>query len=227
MNLSYDLDVLGFGSQKGSLSGEPNAQTGFLANPYRTVNLGGSPTREQVPFQRVRQAATAGLFVMFPTGARLVPYLVFKPSYRFYWDDWGLFAHTIELRTHLPIGPIELRFTGRYYTQSAATFWNEVDGRPTYADNQGKPCNTCLSSSARGRGFYTSDPKLAAADDFFFEVRLLLKLRALRREVGRGLGAWLSDGLIELSYGHLFNDRYFHLAYGDAEVAGLSFTFPL
>jgi hypothetical protein len=225
--LSYDLGVLGFGSAKGTLSGEPNNHTGYLNNPYRMVNLGGAPAREQVPFQRIRQSASITAHWFLPTGSRTVPYVAFRPSYRFYWDDWSVYSSAVELRTHLPVGPVELRATGRYYTQTQASFWNEVNGLPLYNDNQGKPCDHCISSSARGRGFYTNDPKLGAFDSFFFELRLMLRLSAFRIYPQVPLARWLASGLIELSYGHYFNDRYAHTAYGDAEVAGLTFSFPL
>jgi hypothetical protein len=227
VSLSYDLGVLGFGSSKGSLTGAPNNQTGFLNNPYRQVNLGGSPAREQVPYQRIRQAAALALHGYLPVSSPTVPYLAFRPSYRFYWDDWSVLGHSVELRTFLPVGPVEFRVTGRYYTQSQASFWSDVAGLPSYPDNQGKPCTGCVSSSSKGRGFYTNDPKLSTFDAFFFELRLAINLRGLRPFARLPLNRWLSAGLVELSYGHYINDRYAHTAYGDAEVAGLSLSFPL
>ncbi len=74
----------------------------------------------------------------------------------------------------------------------------------------------------RAGKYATADPKLSAFNVWFFEVRLLVKLGFLRP-----LSRKLSDGFVELSYGHYFNDRYAHQAFGDAEVAGLTFTFPL
>jgi hypothetical protein len=154
----------------------------------------------------------------------MVPYVAFRPSYRFYWDDWSVLSHTPELRTFLPIGPVEFRLTGRFYTQRAASFWSSgADGVPVYSGNMGKPCTGCFKTPPPGASlFLTADPKLSAFDTFYVELRLLWQLRAIRR-----LSAWLSEGLVELSYGHLFNDRYAHTAYGDAELAAISFSFPL
>ena len=211
--LEYDLGVNGFGTR----------DNGYQANPYRTVNLGGAASHEKLPFQRIRQSAQASLHLIVPTHARVTPYVAFRPSYRGYWDDWSVYGHTVELRTYVPIGPVEARLTGRYYTQSAASFVSVgTDGVPFYPGNAGKGCAHCLAEQSRGQQFLTSDPKLTAADTFFLEARLLISLRGLRR-----LSPWLAGGTVELSYGHLFNDRYLHTAYGDAEIAALQFSFPL
>ena len=212
-NLSYDLAVSGFGTQN----------NGFQANPYRTVILGGSPSREKVPFQRVKQSLAAGFNWVIPLGSTLVPYIGFRPSYRFYWDDWTVLSSTPELRIFVPVGPAEFRVTGRYYTQRAASFWSDLgDGKPFYPGNTGKACQHCLSTSTRGQTYFTAAPKLGEMDDMFLELRLMFRLHGLRR-----LSAWLSEGLLEMSYGHLFNDKYAHTAFGDAEVAGLTLTLPL
>jgi len=229
--LEYDIHVLGFGFETGRVSGSPNADTGFQANAYRTVNVGGSPSRESVPYQRIRQAFSAASHVSLQTGGRLVPYLILRPSYRYYLDDWGLRAHTVELRTYLPIGPTELRLTGRFYTQREASFYSDVNGRPAYngAASRGLPCTTCVSDSSHGddRLFFTGDPKLSAFSSMFIELRLLLRLEPLMRRSTRAIPRWLAQGYIELSYGHYFNDRYAETTFGGADLAGLSLAFPL
>src|SRR5205807_6458581 len=111
------------GSSQGAIRGDPTIETGYQANPYRSVLLGGAPNRELEPLQRIRQTLAASLHFILPTGVKWIPYLALRPSYRFYWDDWGVLAHSPELRTYVPFGPFELRVTGRYYTQSAASFW--------------------------------------------------------------------------------------------------------
>lgn len=221
--LSYEIGCLGFG----------NTQNGWLANPYRTVNLGGAPSREQVPFQRIRQAATAGVHWLVPTGIRLMPYLAFRPAFRLYWDDWGVISESPELRLFVPVGPTELRVTGRFYNQNSVSFWSDDGVRPFYAPGtQGLPCTTCTLASSRFQPdgkpalFYTSDPKLGAFTSEFFELRLLVKLRGISTWRMPG-AAWLGAGVVEISYGHYFNGGYAHTAFGDAEVAGLTLSWPL
>jgi hypothetical protein len=49
---------------------------------------------------------------------------VIHASYRFYWDDWGIAAHTLDLTHRRPLGKgrfIEPHF--RYHVQTAADFF--------------------------------------------------------------------------------------------------------
>jgi hypothetical protein len=213
LNLNYDLSVVGFGDK----------DNGFQSNAYRMVNLGGSPSPDMLPFQRIRHALSAGLYFAIPINNPIVPYLAFRPSYRFYVDDWSVLAHTPEVRTFLPLGPTELRFTGRFYVQGQASFWSDLgDGVPFYPTNAGKECTSCTSELVRSSKYATADPKLSAFNVWYFEVRLLVKLEFLRK-----LSRKLSWGIVEGSYGYYINDRWAHQAFGNAHVAGLTFTFPL
>ena len=135
-----------------------------------------------------------------------------------------MLTHAPEVRAYLPVGPVEFRLTGRYYIQNAASFTSLVNGQPAYASGVGKPCGTCLSSSSRSL-YYTSDPKLYAWDSFFLEGRLAFSLRGLGQFKKLPLHDWLAGGVIELSYGHYFDNKVAQLAYGDADLAGLSFRF--
>jgi hypothetical protein len=214
--VSYEIGVLGFGTD----------QNGWLSNVYRSVNLGGAPARELVPHQRIRQSVAVSAHWLLPTHIRLMPYIVLRPSYRFYFDDWGINSHTPELRMYIPVGPTEFRVSARYYTQTQASFWNDVDGLPAYPNGMGLHCTTCFTQAVRQGYYYTSDPKLASFDAEFLELRFLVKLR------GMGLwripgAAWVSTGVAEVSYGHYFNGGYAHRAFGDAEVAGLELSWPL
>lgn len=232
LSVEYDVSVLGFGSSKGKVTGAPDAQTGFQSNAYRSVLLGGSPARDTLPFQRVRQSFTGAVYLTLPVDSHLVPYLVFRPSYRYYFDDWDVKAHTVELRTHLPIGPTELRLTGRYYSQGHAIFYAEsaVTGAPDYtgAAAMGLPCTTCYAESSHGTNrYFTADPKLSSFSSTFVELRLLVKLSPLQKWSTRRLPRWLSEGRVEVSYGHYFNERAPERTFGGADLAGLSFAFPL
>jgi hypothetical protein len=223
LSAGYEIAVLGFGS----------ANNGWQSNVYRTANVGGAPSREMVPFQRIRQSMAAAFFWTIPLDIRLMPYLAFRPSYRLYWDDWGLQSHTPELRIHVPVGPVEWRITGRWYTQNHVSFWSDDGVRPAYPQGiQGLPCTTCslASSKTAPNGqpvlWVNADPKLGDMTSAFLELRLLVSLRGLRGWRMPG-AAWLSEGVIELSYGHYINGGFAHTAFGDAEVAGLTLEWPL
>jgi hypothetical protein len=158
-----------------------------------------------------------------------MPFIAFRPAYRIYWDDWGIFSHTPELRMHVPIGLAEFRITGRFYTQTAASFWREQFGLPTYVNTAADPngasgalCTTCLGSFSQGVRFFSADPKLSAFSDALLDIRLLVKLRFVER-----ISHWFSEGTLELMYGHLFESGYPLTAFGDANLAGVQFSFPL
>ncbi|MEO9193345.1 MAG: DUF3570 domain-containing protein, partial [Polyangia bacterium] len=216
----YDIKVQGFGSAKGKVTGEPDANTGFQSNAYRSVVLGGSPAREVVPFQRIRQSFSGSLHLTIPTGVKISPYLGLRPSYRYYSDDWSIHSSAVELRMYFPVGPVELRVTGRYYTQKGASFYTQIGGTPNYEGDasRGLPCTGCRSSASHGatRLYYTADPKLSPFSAVFLEFRVLLKLEPVFRRVHHALPRWLSEGLVEVTYGHYFNDRLPQKTFGDA-----------
>ncbi len=96
--------------------------SGFQENPYRTVIAGGTAQPERVPATRWRHA-------VFASARRFVPNTrttVFG-GYRFYTDDWGIIAHTPELRViqELRTG-LELSVRGRFHTQRAADFFRDI-----------------------------------------------------------------------------------------------------
>ncbi len=218
LSASYEIGVLGFG----------NGDNGFQANVYRTVNLGGAPARELVPYQRIRQAAAVALYWHIPVPSRIMPYLAFRPAYRFYWDDWGLLSHTPELRMYVPTGPVEWRVTGRYYTQNHVTFWSDDGIRPSYpAGSQGLHCTSCVLASSRSGLWYTADPKLGNMTSAYLELAATISLRGIHKWHWLPGHDWLGSGVLLLSYGHYINSGFAHTAFGDADVAGLTLEWPL
>jgi hypothetical protein len=116
-------------------------QDGYLAKPYRYVPLfdPSTPTAalglatfdrarlperppEQVPGERVRGAV----------GARALRYLgamdgSLRLDYRLYFDDWGMWAHTVELGLRLPLGADWLaELSSRSYFQTSVWFWQRA-----------------------------------------------------------------------------------------------------
>jgi hypothetical protein len=122
-------------------------QDGYMEKPYRFVALfdssGLSRARsdgtvlgldsfdryrlssrppEEVPDLRVRHAlAVRGLRYLDPLHASL------RLDYRFYFDDWGMLAHTIELALVDELSPRwALSLFTRGYTQNAASFYRRI-----------------------------------------------------------------------------------------------------
>ncbi len=98
---------------------------GFLNNPYRVVRINGSFARpESYPDSRASQAIAVRALQYLDNRASL------RYDYRYYSDDWGITAHTLEFGlaqyyTDDIIGEYRIRF----YTQNKATFY--ADDFPT------------------------------------------------------------------------------------------------
>jgi Protein of unknown function (DUF3570) len=105
--------------------------SGYLATPFHEVILSTPPSpnfpmgrrvQERLPDSRSRRALGLGLNHAFSER------VVLRSSYRFYDDDWGIRAHTIELEPHFLapwardtwIYPIL-----RWHTQTAADWYGE------------------------------------------------------------------------------------------------------
>lgn len=124
-----------------SLMAEAVQQTGLLSTPFHRVYFAGEslPRLETLPANRTK----------IPVGLRLnyyvADFLLIRSYYRFYWDDWGVTAHTANIEL-----PIKLnRFFSvypfyRYHTQTAADYFQPFEGHSADAT------------------FYTADYDLAA-----------------------------------------------------------------
>ncbi len=114
-------------------------QQGQLSNGWNTVPfLGTGPTAgrflpdtrmiEVLPPSRARSAATARVAEWLPWNGAL------KASYRFYADDWDIFAHSAEFELDQRLHPyFYIGATYRFHTQSGASFYQEAPTfRPRY-----------------------------------------------------------------------------------------------
>jgi Protein of unknown function (DUF3570) len=178
--------------------------SGYLASPYRM---------EVVPDKRMRNAAGVRVAKYFPgprTGLQML--------YRYYWDfypgdawqfpsgdPWHVRSHTVEGRIFQAIGSdLELRLTGRFYSQGAANMWCDLVERPG--------CN-------QGSLEYSTDPKLSMVATEFIEGKLYWEAAAFR---GLPLLGWFAAGTFELSYGRFFQNTTF----GNAHVVQTGYLLP-
>jgi len=132
---------------------------GYQENPYRSVAAGGTLVPERVPDKRYRHAAALGV-----RGAVPGLEMVIAGSYRFYVDNWGVLAHTPEVRLVQPFGnDVYLQTAYRFYCQTSADFF-----RPIYdsADEMVEP-------------HLTDDAKLASMTTHTLGAKLDVSLRAL------------------------------------------------
>lgn len=152
---------------------EPTYQKGLLATKYqRDYFTDGSERAETLPDSRFK----------IPLGVRANYFLgdniIIRSFYRYYQDNWGLKAHTIELETAVKLTPfVSLSPFYRFYAQTA------VDYFAPYA--QHNPTET----------YYTSDYDLSKFTSSYFGagIRLAPPKGVL------GMQHWSS---LELRYGH-------------------------
>jgi hypothetical protein len=165
---------------------------GYQQNPYRTVitDLGLQP--ELHPDERTRHAiAATGRYFVNRTATAVIA------TYRYYRDDWGVHAHTPELRLIQEAGDgVEVGVRYRFHRQDAADF--------------------ALANYTGTEMLRTDDTKLTAFDSHTLEGKLSL----LGEVFGLG-GRWAgvrAEGLLQ----YVAQDNDF----GNAIVAQAALTFP-
>jgi len=136
-NLNVSLTQLLSPTTVGALSYGGSLQLGQLSNTWNAVPLAnGAVGDERLPRLRHRHAFAARLAQALPWRG------VVKASYRFYVDDWGIRAHSLEAQLYQRIGRLVwVRANYRVHHQTAAAFWTSAapigpdDGGPRTADS--------------------------------------------------------------------------------------------
>ena len=138
---------------------------GWYNDPYKftlTFYPDGSPPAfmpDRRPSQRDAWAWTTRYRHHFASARNTL-----QAEYRFYHDDWGIDAHTLEVALHHDFDEkLALRPALRYYTQSAADFYSPVIPQP-------QP--TILSSDQRLGAFGGLSPSLRAIYRFANGMRV-------------------------------------------------------
>jgi hypothetical protein len=99
-------------------------QQGLLSTPYHRVYFtNGALKVENFPFSRLK----------VPVGLQLNSFIgdsyILRTYYRFYWDNFHIVAHTLDLELEIKLTPgFSLTPQARYYTQTAAFFFRPFEG---------------------------------------------------------------------------------------------------
>jgi hypothetical protein len=91
---------------------------GYLTDPYKVVNVGATVVPEVRPDSRNRNTLNVkyGHYYLSRTAIKI--------GYRYYWDDWALKAHTLDLGWDRRVGnKLILSPRVRFYQQGAASFF--------------------------------------------------------------------------------------------------------
>lgn len=152
---------------------EPTYQSGLLATKYQRVYFQDNTVEaETLPAHRLK--LPAGLRANYFFGDRFI----LRTFYRYYQDDWGLKAHTLEIELPAKVSPfLSISPFYRYYTQ------NEADYFAPYKVHNASDI------------FYTSDYDLSKFNSQFYGMGI----RVVPPKGVLGLQRWHS---LELRAGH-------------------------
>ena len=148
-------------------------QRGQLADPYKLVQKDTEvfpglflplTFGENRPARREKRIAFAALNRAFPAAHGAV-----EASYRFYHDNFGTNAHTLDLAWFQRVGEkLVLKPSLRYHDQSAADFYAYDFNRLTVAPRSGAP--------NPGGPFYSSDFRLSALRSYTYGFKAVWKI---------------------------------------------------
>ncbi len=154
-----------------SLNAEAIADSGYLASPYRVARVFGAAVPENDPRTRSSRALEAR--TSYDTGRWLAGSAV-HASYRGYWDNWDIHAHTTELGLSKYLGEhFLLDTTLRFYSQGKALFYSDNASTETLYVSRNRQLSTFNDSAVGAKITYdwTGLPpgvtlKLSAAAQF-------------------------------------------------------------
>lgn len=147
-----------------TLNGEVVSDDGYLGNPYRSARVGGAFVPENDPRTRSSRAVRVGA-----TGT-LAPGSAVHGSYRYFWDNWAIRAHTLEGGYSRYFGDTLLAdWTVRLHSQSKALFYSDNALVDTVYLSRNRQLSTFKSLGLGAKLTYTAgkvgehDVKLTAA----------------------------------------------------------------
>ena len=106
---------------------------GYLTDPYKILSEVDPVTGGTLDYRYEKRPATRASNAVYWKLVYHLPRDVVHFSYRYFWDDWGIKAHTADVRYRYELsGGRYLEPHLRYYSQSAADFYHHslVSGQP-------------------------------------------------------------------------------------------------
>lgn len=102
---------------------------GYMTNPYKIVSIvnavtGSTGDYDAIHEKRPRLRDTNTLYAQLNHSVgNGIAYF----SYRYFWDDWGIRAHTVDVKYRQPLGErLFVQPNVRYYQQTAADFYRSM-----------------------------------------------------------------------------------------------------
>jgi len=142
-------------------------ESGYLTDPYKVISLVDPQTGDVTGQVSEKRPETRDRRDVMATSTYHLEKDVLYSSYRYYWDDWGIGSHTLDLRYRRELtNGHYLQPHFRFYTQTAADFF-------TYHLDQGAPLPPHASA----------DYRLAALNTYTYGLKYGIPLPG-GREVG-------------------------------------------
>ena len=132
---------------------EAIADSGYLGNPYRAARVFGAAVPERVP--RTRSSRAFNLRVIGDIGAPGSRDAV-RASYRYFWDNWDIKAHTLEGGYSRYVGESFL-LDGylRLYKQDKALFYSDDAQSETAYASRNRQLGTYTGSTLGAKATFT------------------------------------------------------------------------
>ncbi len=154
-----------------SLNTEAIADSGYLGSPYRSARVFGAFVHERNP--RTRSSRAVKLRSITDTHAWLAGSSV-RAEYRYYWDNWGVRAHTTEVGGSKQLRErLLLDASLRLYSQGKALFYSDNASVETLYISRNRQLSSFTSTALAARLTYTwpglpagYDVKLTGAYEF-------------------------------------------------------------
>jgi hypothetical protein len=123
---------------------------GYLGNPYRAARVFGAAVPERNP--RTRSSRAVKFSIIGDLGSRNSV----RGEYRYFWDTWGIKAHTFDVAYSRYFGDQWLAdATLRYYTQDKALFYSDNATSETLYVSRNRQLSTFNDVGLGGRVAYT------------------------------------------------------------------------
>lgn len=133
-----------------SLNMEAVSDDGYLGSPYRVARAFGAAVPERNPRTRSSRA------VKWRVLGEVTPGNALRAEYRYFWDNWDIKAHTVELGYSRQFGDNWLvDWYGRYYTQDKALFYTDNATALTTYLSRNRQLSTFKSGSLGAKMAYT------------------------------------------------------------------------
>ena len=115
--------------------------SGYLNDPYKILSVvqdrTGAEPGEPVDYLYESRPDSRSKHALYSEVRRYIGGHVVNLSYRYFWDDWGINSHTVDLQYRLPLGGAHaLQPHVRWYRQTAADFYSSylVESAPLPAN---------------------------------------------------------------------------------------------